>query len=288
MLPHYRASMLQTLRAKPAKRTKKLMEQSWKPSAAIKASAALHLGAAVALGAGVAWPWCVGAVAANHLVLTGAGLWPRSSLLGHNQQRLSQAACQAKQIAITIDDGPDPQVTPAVLDVLDEAGAKASFFCIGQRVEAHPELAREIVRRGHQIENHSYAHRHTFSMMGMGGLQKEISRAQTVIESVTGRKPQYFRAPAGLRSPLLDPVLQRLGLTLVSWKRRGFDTVSREPALVLNRLTQGLSAGDILLLHDGHSARAQNGRAVILEVLPGLLQTAAQLQLSAVRLDQAL
>jgi peptidoglycan-N-acetylglucosamine deacetylase len=266
----------------------KLMKHGWKPSAAIKASAALHLGVVAALGAGVAWPWCVGAVAANHLVLTGAGLWPRSSLLGHNQRRLSQAARQAQQIAITIDDGPDPEVTPAVLDVLDEAGAKASFFCIGQSVEAHPELAREIVRRGHQIENHSYAHRHYFSLMGLGGLQKEISRAQAVIEGVTGRKPQYFRAPAGLRSPLLDPVLQRLDLILVSWTRRGFDTVSREPALVLIRLTQGLSSGDILLLHDGHSARAQNGRAVILEILPGLLQITTQLGLNAVRLDQAL
>jgi peptidoglycan-N-acetylglucosamine deacetylase len=264
------------------------MEQRWKPAPAIKASAVLHLGAALALGAGGAWPWCVGAVVANHLVLTGAGLWPRSSLVGHNQRRLSQAASQAQQIALTIDDGPDPDITPAVLDILDQAQAKVSFFCIGERVEAYPDLAREIVRRGHSIENHSYAHRHHFSLLGLGGLRKEISRAQATIENVTERAPQYFRAPAGLRSPLLDPVLQHLGLALVSWTRRGFDTVSTQPELVLKRLTKGLAAGDILLLHDGHCARTQAGQAVILEVLPGLLKSVAERGLQAVRLDQAL
>ncbi len=264
------------------------MEQRWKPAPAIKASAALHLGAAVALTAGGAWPWCVGAVVANHLVLTGAGLWPRSTLLGQNQRRLSHAASQAQQIALTIDDGPDPDITPAVLDLLDQAKAKASFFCIGERVEAYPDLAREIVCRGHSIENHSYAHRHHFSLLGLRGLQHEISRAQAAIESITGRAPQYFRAPAGLRSPLLDPVLQRLSLELVSWTRRGFDTVSAQPEQVLKRLTKGLAAGDILLLHDGHCARTQAGQAVVLEVLPDLLKHIATLGLKAVRLDQAL
>jgi peptidoglycan-N-acetylglucosamine deacetylase len=263
------------------------MPKPWKPSAAIKASAVLHVGALAGLTAGVAWPWAVGGLLANHAVLTIAGLWPRSTLLGSNLLRLSHAACEAQQIAITIDDGPNPQVTPAVLDILDEANAHATFFCIGKAVEAYPQLAQEIVRRGHTIENHSYAHRHHFSVMGLGQLRSEISRAQDVITQVTGRSPAYFRAPAGLRSPLLDPVLQGLDLTLVSWTRRGFDTVVTDPGKVLSKLEKNLCAGDILLLHDGHGATNAQGRPVVLDVLPQLLASVKARGLHAVSLRDA-
>ena len=259
----------------------------WKPSASIKASAVLHVGALAGLAAGLAWPWALGGLLANHAVLTIAGLWPRSTLLGSNMLRLSPAARDAQQIAITIDDGPDPQVTPAVLDILDAANARATFFCIGKAVEAHPELAREIIRRGHTIENHSYAHRHHFSIMGLGQLRREISRAQDVISQVTGRSPIYFRAPAGLRSPLLDPVLQGLNLKLVSWTRRGFDTVATDPNKVLQKLERNLAAGDILLLHDGNAAACPNGKPVVLDVLPKLLATARTQGLHAMSLRDA-
>jgi peptidoglycan-N-acetylglucosamine deacetylase len=263
------------------------MPKPWKPSAAIKASAVLHVGALAGLAAGVAWPWAVGGLLANHAVLTIAGLWPRSSLLGSNMLRLSQAACDAQQIAVTIDDGPNPQVTPAVLDILAAANAHATFFCIGKAVEAHPQLAREIVRRGHTIENHSYAHRHHFSIMGLGQLRSEIGRAQDVISQITGRSPIYFRAPAGLRSPLLDPVLQGLNLKLVSWTRRGFDTVTTDPNKILKKLENNLAAGDILLLHDGHAAASPNGKPVVLDVLPKLLATVQTRGLRAVSLRDA-
>jgi peptidoglycan-N-acetylglucosamine deacetylase len=259
----------------------------WKASAAIKASAVLHVGALAGLTAGVAWPWAVGGLLANHAALTIAGLWPRSTLLGSNMLRLSQAACAAQQIAITIDDGPNPRVTPAVLDILDEAHAHATFFCVGRAVEAHPALAQEIVRRGHTIENHSYAHRHHFSLMGLSRLRSEISRAQNVISQTTGRSPAYFRAPAGLRSPLLDPVLQGLDLKLVSWTRRGFDTVVNDPEKVLKKLERNLSAGDILLLHDGNCATNEKGKPLVLDVLPKLLATVRTRGLHAVSLRDA-
>ena len=263
------------------------MTRPWTPSLGIKASAALHIGALAALGIPVAWPWLLGGVIANHAVLTVAGLWPRSTLLGGNLRSLSDAAGDARQIAITIDDGPNPTVTPAVLDILDAGQASATFFCIGQAVEAHPALAREIVRRGHSIENHSYAHRHHFSLMGLPQLRREISRAQQVIFDATGALPVYFRAPAGLRSPLLDPVLQELELKLVSWTRRGYDTVTGDPAKVLQRLQNKIAAADILLLHDGHCAPTSKGTPVVLEVLPTLLQTLRNLDLHAVSLRDA-
>jgi peptidoglycan-N-acetylglucosamine deacetylase len=247
------------------------MTKYWKPSIAIQASAALHVGAIAGLSVGVLWPWSLCLVLTNHAILTVAGLWPRSTLLGENIRCLPQAACDANQVAITIDDGPDPHVTPLVLDLLDSFKAKASFFCIGSAVLAYPELACEIIRRGHSIENHSYTHRHYFSLMGMSALRREISKAQDAIAQVTGYTPLYFRAPAGLRNPFLDPVLHSLNLKLVSWTRRGFDTVTNDPEKILARLGNGIAAGDILLLHDGNSAKTQADQPVVLEVLPKLL-----------------
>jgi len=179
-------------------------------------------------------------------------------------------------------------VTPRVLAQLAEHGAPATFFCVGARVERYPELAREIVGRGHDIENHTQRHRHNFSLLGPAGMAAEIAQAQDCILRVTGTTPQFFRAPAGLRNPFLDPVLARLELRLASWTRRGFDTVTANADAVYRRLTTPLGDGDILLLHDGNAARGRGGDAVILEVLPRLLETLAQMRLRPVTLRSAL
>jgi peptidoglycan-N-acetylglucosamine deacetylase len=261
----------------------------WQPTLVMQVSFALHAGAAIALLARPhLWPWVLGAVVADHLILTAAGLWPRSKLLGPNWTHLPAAAAANGSVAITIDDGPDPTVTPLVLDLLDRHSAKATFFCIGELVEQHSNLAREIISRGHSIENHSQHHLHRFSVLGPGRMAAEIARAQETIEAVTGERPRFFRAPAGLRSPLLEPVLARLGLRLASWTRRGFDTVNADPGRVFERLTHGLRSGDILLLHDGHAAHTASGTPVILEVLPRLLQALSAARLTPVTLRSAL
>lgn len=262
--------------------------RAWPWPPLFKASAALHAGAAALALVPGGWPWGLGALAANHALLTAAGLWPRSTLLGPNVTRLPPASAARGEVAITIDDGPDPEVTPAVLDQLDAAGARATFFCIAERAAAQPALLREIVRRGHAVQNHSLAHRHHFSLLGPRGFAAEIGRAQELLTDLAGRAPHGFRAPAGLRNPLLDPVLHRLGLHLVSWTRRGFDTREADPQRVLQRLMRGLAGGDILLLHDGHAARSAGGRAVILDVLPALLQRCREAGLTPVTLNDAL
>jgi peptidoglycan/xylan/chitin deacetylase (PgdA/CDA1 family) len=261
----------------------------WSPSPLLYASAAVHLGAAAALLARPrAWPWALGAVVANHFGLAAAGLWPRSQLLGPNWTRLPTNPGLPGGVAITIDDGPDPDVTPQVLSQLAEYGAHATFFCVGERVERYADLARDIVSRGHDIENHSQRHKHNFSLMGPRSMSAEISRGQDSILRVTGSSPRFFRAPAGLRNPFLDPVLTRLRLSLVSWTRRGFDTVNPNANAVYRRLTKGLQDGDILLLHDGNAARNHGGRPVILEVLPQLLDALAAKQLRPVTLRSAI
>jgi peptidoglycan/xylan/chitin deacetylase (PgdA/CDA1 family) len=247
------------------------------------------MGAAAALIARPsAWPGVLGALLANHVVLAAAGLWPRSQLLGPNWTRLPEGRNLSLSVAITIDDGPDPDVTPPVLALLEGYGACATFFCIGERVLRYPDLAQEIVRRGHVIENHSQRHRHNFSLLGPSAMASEISQAQENIFRVTGSSPKFFRAPAGLRNPFLDPVLARLKLRLASWTRRGFDTVSADADAVFRRLANPILPGDILLLHDGHAARTHRGQAVILDVLPRLLDALNARGLKPVTLRSAL
>jgi peptidoglycan-N-acetylglucosamine deacetylase len=261
----------------------------WAPAPLLYASAALHLGAVGALLTRPgAWPWALGTVIANHMALAGAGLWPRSQLLGPNWNRLPIQAAMAGGVAITIDDGPDPTVTPQVLEQLDQHRACATFFCVGERVLRFKDLAQEIVRRGHSMENHSQRHRHNFSLLGPRAMHNEISLAQDSIFQVTGSRPVFFRAPAGLRNPFLDPVLAHLKLRLASWTRRGFDTVNGNAQSVYERLANSLGGGDILLLHDGNAARGGNGKPVILEVLPRLLDAVTLRDLKPITLRSAL
>ncbi|MEP6789725.1 MAG: polysaccharide deacetylase family protein [Ramlibacter sp.] len=260
----------------------------WKPSPLVAGSVLLHVAALALVAARPSW-WLPVLIllVLDHAVLTACGLLPRSGWLGPNITRLPDSAAARGEVAITIDDGPDPAVTPAVLDVLERHGARATFFCIGELAKRHPGLCREIVARGHTIENHSQHHRHNFSLMGPAGFRRELQLAQDTLMAVTGQRPHFVRAPAGLRNPLLDPVLPGLELRLASWTRRGFDTVNPDPEVLLRRLLKGLRAGDILLLHDGNCARTAAGEPVILAVLPRLLEQLAQAGLRPVTLREA-
>lgn len=261
------------------------MPPPWKPTFAIKATLALHAGAVLGcLLAPSLWPWTLAALVINHAIITTAGLLPRTTMLGPNLNRLPDDAVARREVAITIDDGPDPEVTPRVLDLLDAANAKATFFCIGWRARENPALCREIVARGHRVENHGDSHSKAFAFFGPGRMQADIATAQATFTEITGQAPCYFRATAGLRNPFLDAVLHKLDLKLASWTRRPYDTRCGDPEIVLERLSRNLGPGDILLLHDGHAARTADGQPVILAVLPRLLATLRQHQLNPVTL----
>ncbi|WP_374410722.1 polysaccharide deacetylase family protein [Hydrogenophaga sp.] len=265
------------------------MSRRWTPSPFLQASAALHAGAA--LGAVVSpshWPWALGALAANHAVITTAGLLPRTRLLGPNLVRLPPQAQARREVALTIDDGPDPELTPRVLDLLDAAGAKASFFCIGWRARQHPAICRDIVARGHRVENHGDTHSNAFSLFGPRRMRDDIAAAQATLSDLCCQAPEFFRPTAGLRNPFLDPVLAGLDLRLAAWTRRPYDTRDGRPEKVLQRLTRGLAAGDILLMHDGHAALTPEGQPVILATLPVLLETLRAQSLRPVTLRDAL
>ena len=233
------------------------------------------------------WRWAAATVLLSQLMLMAAGLWPRSTCLGSNLVRLPSAAVQRREVAITIDDGPDPQVTPKVLAILAQHDASATFFCIGERAAAYPELCRKIVDAGHRVENHGARHPTLCSLSGPAAWRREILDGKQILQQITGQAPHFYRTVAGLRNLFLDPVLHTVNQQLASWTRRGFDTRERDPEKVLRRLTHRLAAGDILLLHDGNAARTSFGEALIVAVLPRLLDTIRLQQLTPVTLARA-
>ncbi|HSL82679.1 MAG TPA: polysaccharide deacetylase family protein [Thermoanaerobaculia bacterium] len=267
----------------------------WRPGALLVGSAFLH---GAGLAAAVLEPRLRPAVAAlliaDHALLMGSGLWPTSRVYGPNLSRLDEGVAEPGgpcRVALTFDDGPDPEVTPRVLDLLDRRGgngagpARATFFCVGERVRRHPDLAAEIARRGHRVENHTHRHLKRFAVLGPRAMAREIDRAQGAIAEVTGRAPRLVRPPAGFRNPFLDPLLARRGLWLVSWTRRAYDTVRSDPRRVVRDLTRGVEGGEILLLHDGGAARTRSGRPVVLEALPRVLDHLAAAGLQAVPVE---
>lgn len=155
-----------------------------------------------------------------------------------------------KKVALTFDDGVSPQTTPLVLDILKKHGAKATFFLVGERVDAHPALAGRIAEEGHSIGNHSYFHRNTFPLQSSGKIQAEISACDAAIARATGIVPGYFRPPFGVTNPMVGKAVRRKGKLAVGWSIRSFDTKGEPLEKVFSRIRKRLRGGDVILLHD--------------------------------------
>jgi peptidoglycan/xylan/chitin deacetylase (PgdA/CDA1 family) len=156
----------------------------------------------------------------------------------------------ARGVVLTFDDGPDPRSTPKVLDALERAGATATFFVIGQKVLAHPEVVKDIVRRGHTVGLHSFTHDRLFSLRGARRVKDDLERGLAAIERVTGERAVFFRPPVGHTNPAIARVADELDLVVVGWSVRGFDGIAADPARVSARVARGLEDGAIVLLHD--------------------------------------
>ncbi len=208
--------------------------------------------------------WHVGlpVMVASHLLCWWGVLVPQSRLFS---PVLSRLPTHEKQAWLTIDDGPSHE-TAAVLHLLDRYDAKATFFLVADRAAAHPQLAREILRRGHGIGNHSCSHPQAwFWALGPRRMGEEIDRAQSTLRDITGQSPRWFRAVVGMANPFVSAPLKRNGLARVAWSARGFDGVRGEPDQVVARITRQLHPGAIVLLHEG--APHGNNLAIIEGVL---------------------
>ena len=192
-------------------------------------------------------------------------------------------------LALTFDDGPDPVVTKEVLRVLREHDAKATFFVVGERVLAHPDVVRAIESEGHLVGSHSFTHSHSFHFGGRKKMAEDIQRGIDAIASVTGSVPRFFRPPQGLRVPTLRDALRLTKpVTCVTWSARGRDSLETTPEAIVARLEHALVPGAILTLHDGTGLGGGTNRAPTLEALKRLLETMRQKKIAAVRLDDLL
>ena len=204
----------------------------------------------------------IGVLMLSHALL----LYPT---LSANAQWLGPVATSfetpGREIWLTIDDGPSGD-TPALLDLLDRLGVKATFFVKGILAERNADFAREIVRRGHSLGNHSYSHPSaTFWCLLPHAIRREIERCNDAISAVTSSAPRWFRAPVGMKNPAVHPVLEKNGMSLVGWSARGFDSTTHDPDVVIKRILPDLRPGAIVLLHQGRESSARIIERTILE-----------------------
>ncbi len=158
-----------------------------------------------------------------------------------------------REVWITIDDGPSAAHTGAMLDILEQFDARATFFVVGKYAEAHPHLITEILTRGHSLANHTYAHpSRTFWCASARRIRQEIDGCAEQLRTTPARPAQFFRAPAGMKNFFVHPALARRGLALVGWTVRGLDTVKQDPVRVAERVEKHARPGAIVLLHEGH------------------------------------
>ncbi len=225
-------------------------------------------------------PWLI---TAPVTVMTTAGLlaaygaaYPQSQLFGPTVRYTPSPG----QLAITFDDGPNPAITPQLLDLLDRNGARATFFLIGRFVRECPDLVREIAARGHAIGNHTDTHPNLF-WLGRARLREELDRCQQALAAVLGEPPVLMRPPFGLRNPLLNEVVQEAGIrSVVMWTLLPGDWLPKPAAWLIRRMqpiaergaraqegTPRRPGGDVLCLHDGDHRRLHGDRGRTLAAL---------------------
>jgi peptidoglycan/xylan/chitin deacetylase (PgdA/CDA1 family) len=190
-------------------------------------------------------------------------------------------------IALTFDDGPHAEGTPAVLDALARAGARATFFLVGEQVQRLPSLASEISAAGHAVGIHGY--RHTLLLRRTpAALRDDFARAAEVIGNATGAAPTLYRPPYGVFSLPALRLVRRLGWSPWLWSRWGRDWErGATPASIAARATRGLSGGDVVLLHDAdHYSSADSWRRTA-AAMPSVLAAVSQSGESAVSLSQS-
>jgi len=162
---------------------------------------------------------------------------------------ISNGRPESDAIALTIDDGPSPSSTPLLLALLGKHRLRATFFVIGEKAAAYPELIDLILGHGHTIGNHSYRHDNFLMCRSIRALEKDIRATQDILAQA-GIQPLLFRPPIGITNPRLKPVLDGLGLQAVTFSCRIFDRSNRNVANLAAKVLRKLRPGDILLLHD--------------------------------------
>jgi peptidoglycan/xylan/chitin deacetylase (PgdA/CDA1 family) len=191
---------------------------------------------------------------ASHMLLLYATLVPNCQWWGPVARRFET---NAREVWITIDDGPSTAHTLKLLEILKRFDARATFFVVGEHAEKYPHLITEILAQGDAVANHTHTHpRLTFWCASARRIRREIDRCAETLRTADDRPAFFFRAPVGMVNPFVHPALARRGLTLIGWSARGLDTVKRDAGEVAERLEKAATPGAILLLHEGQRAES--------------------------------
>ncbi|HHD64478.1 MAG TPA: polysaccharide deacetylase family protein [Desulfobulbaceae bacterium] len=180
------------------------------------------------------------------LLCLGAPFFPQFSLF---LPIISRGRPGTKGVALTFDDGPCPESTPVLLDLLDRYNLSATFFIVGKQVEKYPELLQQILARGHSIGNHSLRHDNLLMLRGSKALGKDIRTTQEIIQKFTVQS-LVFRPPVGITNPHLGRVLAEEGLITIGYSCRALDRGNRNISNLSRKILEKLNPGDIIMLHD--------------------------------------
>jgi peptidoglycan/xylan/chitin deacetylase (PgdA/CDA1 family) len=195
---------------------------------------------------------------------------------------------EARKVAITFDDGPDPEVTPLILDALAKYGARATFFMIGRHLARSPAIAERAVREGHEIGNHSWQHAYLPNLFSTRAALADTERVEELIRSLTKRGgPIPYRPPVGLKSPELARAAHARQLELIAWSVHSRDTLDSDPQRIARRVLARIRPGDIVLMHDGHQ-NSMTHRHAGAQALPLILAGLRELDLEAVTVQELL
>jgi len=188
----------------------------------------------------------------------------------------------ARGVALTFDDGPHPEGTPALLDLLGEANARAIFFLVGEQAERWPELAGRIAAEGHQVALHGYRHRNLLRVPPPA-LARDLELGARVVEETSGRTPVLYRPPYGIFSPAGLRLVRRRGWKPLLWSRWGHDWRRFiTPERIAREVSRDLTDGDVLLLHDADHYNAAGSWRNTLAAMPRILAELARRELPAV------
>ena len=181
-------------------------------------------------------------------------------------------------ISLTFDDGPDPDFTIKILDILDTHQIIGTFFIIGKKAEKHPQILKEIVERGHLIGNHSFSHQSKLPFSTKSKLKADFEQCSNIIKTLTGLQIRFFRPPFGVTNPRYAKVLEKLGLQSIGWNVRSFDTIFKNPNRLFKRIKRKLKKGSIILFHDT--------QAVTVQTLPKIIRYCEEEGINIIPLDR--
>jgi peptidoglycan/xylan/chitin deacetylase (PgdA/CDA1 family) len=225
--------------------------------------------------------------AAVTVVTVGGALWigansPTETWFG---SQVSHGPRDGNEVAITFDDGPSDPYTLEIAHILDEHGAKGTFFVVGKAVEERPDIVRELRNDGHLLGNHSYHHD---SWRWLDPRYPELERTQRVFRREVGVCPTYYRAPHGQHTPFMTHVVDDHGMSMVGWDVSAGDWATRDARQVARAVLDDTEPGSIILLHDGLDGDVRADRSVLVRALPIILDGLDRRGLKPVRLDALL